>query len=417
MRAMTSSRVLKRLAAALAVALCVVAPASAQLPLPQTPLPTLPDVVGQAKETLPDAARVPLDELRKLKLRDLVRANPRTLEMERGQAIVRHEVVAVAPTEEALAAAQRAGFRVSARERLDGLDTSIVTLSAPEGLSTRRALARLRALDPAGVYDFNHLYSESGPASGAAPAAPKQGAGGGGNGARIGLIDSGVDARALSGVRVEQRAFAGGSVTPALHGTAVASLMNGVTQIYAADVYCGAPTGGSATALARAFAWMAQERVAVVNVSLVGPPNQAMQAIIAGMVTRGIVIVAAVGNDGPAAPPLYPASYPGVVGVTAVNARGRVLVEAARGPQVDFAAPGADMEAASPGGKTAPVRGTSFAAPIVAALLAQRMASPSAANAQRAVNDLSRSAQDLGAAGRDDVYGAGLVGRAAVAQR
>lgn len=417
MRAMTSSRVLKRLAAACAVALCVVAPASAQLPLPQPTLPTLPDVVGRAKETLPDAARVPLDELRKLKLRDLVRANPRTLEMERGQAIVRHEVVAVAPTEEALAAARRAGFTVSARERLDGLDTSIVTLSAPEGLSTRRALARLRELDLAGVYDFNHLYSESGPASDAAPATPKQGAGGGGNGARIGLIDSGVDARALSGVRVEQRAFAGGSVTPALHGTAVASLMNGVTQIYAADVYCGAATGGSATALARAFAWMAQERVAVVNVSLVGPPNQAMQAIIAGMVTRGIVIVAAVGNDGPAAPPLYPASYPGVVGVTAVNARGRVLVEAARGPQVDFAAPGADMEAASPGGKNAPVRGTSFAAPIVAALLAQRVSTPGPANAKRAINDLSRSAQDLGASGRDDVYGAGLVGRAAVAQR
>lgn len=413
MRAMKSSRVLKRLAVALAAVLCMVSSASAQLPLPQPTLPTLPDVVGQAKQTLPDAARAPLDELRKLKLRDLVRANPRVLEMERGQAIVRGEVVAVAPTDEALAAARRAGFTVIARERLEGLDTSIVTLSAPQGLSTRRALAQLRERDPAGVYDFNHLYSESGPI----PARPRQGMGGSGNGARIGLIDSGVDARALSGVRVESRAFAGGGVTPALHGTAVASLMSGVTQIYAADVYCGAATGGSATALARAFAWMAQERVAVVNVSLVGPPNQAMQAIIAGMVSRGILIVAAVGNDGPAAPPLYPASYPGVIGVTAVNARGRVLVEAARGPQVDFAAPGADMDAASPGGKNAPVRGTSFAAPIVAALLAQRVSAPGPASAQRAVNELSRSAQDLGAAGRDDVYGAGLVGRAAVAQR
>lgn len=413
MRAMKSSRVLKRLAAALAAVLCMVSPASAQLPLPQPTLPTIPDVVGQAKQTLPDAARAPLDELRKMKLRDLVRANPRVLEMERGQAIVRGEVVAVAPTDEALVAARRAGFTVIARERLEGLDTSIVTLSAPQGLSTRRALAQLRERDPAGVYDFNHLYSESGPI----PARPRQGMGGSGNGARIGLIDSGVDARALSGVRVESRAFAGGGVTPALHGTAVASLMSGVTRIYAADVYCGAATGGSATALARAFAWMAQERVAVVNVSLVGPPNQAMQAIIAGMVSRGILIVAAVGNDGPAAPPLYPASYPGVVGVTAVNARGRVLVEAARGPQVDFAAPGADMEAASPGGKSAPVRGTSFAAPIVAALLAQRVSTPGPASAQRAINELSRSAQDLGAAGRDDVYGAGLVGGAAVAQR
>lgn len=413
MHAMTGSRFLQRLAAILAVALCAAAPASAQLPLPQ--LPTLPDVVGQAKETLPDAARAPLEELRKLKLRDLVRANPRTLEMERGQAIVRHEVVAVAPTDEALAGARRVGFTVSARERLDGLDTSIVTLSAPQGMTTRRALVRLRELDPAGVYDFNHLYSDSGPAT----AVPRQGAGGGGNGARIGLIDSGVETGhpALAGVRIEQRAFAGRAVAPALHGTAVASLMSGVSTIYAADVYCGAATGGSATALARAFAWMAQERVAVVNVSLVGPPNQALQAIVAGMTSRGILIVAAVGNDGPAAAPLYPASYPGVVGVTAVNARGRVLVEAARGPQVDFAAPGADMEAASPGGRSAPVRGTSFAAPVVAALLAQRLATPGADSARRAIADLSRGAQDLGAHGRDDVYGAGLVGRATVAQR
>ncbi|MBT9447696.1 MAG: S8 family serine peptidase [Hyphomonadaceae bacterium] len=412
---MESSR-LRRLAAVLALGLAATAPASAQLPLPQPQLPTLPDVVGQARDTLPEVTRAaPLNDLRKLRLRDLVRANPRTLEIERGQAIVRHEVVAVAPTEEALAAARRAGYTLSARERLNGLDTSIVTLSAPQGVSTRRALARLRELDPAGIYDFNHLYSESGPISGSGPFAPKESAGGGSNGARIGLIDSGVDARALPGVRVEQRAFAGADATPALHGTAVASLMDGIAHIYAADVYGGATTGGSATAIARAFAWMAQERVGVVNVSLVGPPNQALQAIVAGMIARGILIVAAVGNDGPAAPPLYPASYPGVVGVTGVNARERVLVEAARGPQVDFAARGADMEAASPGGKT-PVRGTSFAAPIVAALLAQRLNAPGV-GAQRAVNDLTRAARDLGAAGRDEVYGAGLVGRAAVAHR
>lgn len=388
-------------------------PASAQLPLPQ--LPTLPDVGEVARGAVPAVEQaVPLDQLRKLRLRDLVRANPRVLEMERGQAIVRREVVAMAPSEAALAAARRAGFSVSTRERLEGLDTAIVTLSAPEGMSTRRALDRLRALDPNGVYDFNHIYAESGET----PGAPRQGAGGGGT-ARVGLIDGGVDARhpMLSGARIEQRAFAGAAPTSSPHGTAVASLLAGSGRIYAADVYGGAPTGGSATALARAFAWMAQERVPVVNVSLVGPPNQALQAIVAGMVARGYLIVAAVGNDGPAAPPLYPASYAGVVGVTGVNARGRVLVEAARGPQVDFAAPGADIAAASPDGKSVAVRGTSFACPTVAALLAQRLGAPGTEGAARAVRDLAGAAQDLGARGRDDVYGAGLVGRAALAQR
>src|SRR3546814_14600039 len=61
---------------------------------------------------------------------------------------------------------------------------------------------------------------------------------------------------------------------------------------------------------------------------------------------RGVSVVAAVGNDGPAAPPAYPASYAGVIAVTGIDGRGRVLPEAGRARHVDFAAPGADMNAA-----------------------------------------------------------------------
>src|SRR5256885_5575025 len=84
------------------------------------------------------------------------------------------------------------------------------------------------------------------------------------------------------------------------------------------------------------------------------------------VLARGHLVVAAVGNDGPAAPALYPAAWPGVVGVTAVDARQQVLVEALRGAQVKFAAPGADMAAAGPHHRHAPGRRTSFAPPILA---------------------------------------------------
>jgi subtilisin family serine protease len=111
-----------------------------------------------------------------------------------------------------------------------------------------------------------------------------------------------------------------------------------------------------------------------------------------------MAIVAAVGNDGPAAPPAYPASYPGVIAVTGVDGRNRALIEAGRALHLDYAAPGADMLGAKAGGGMAPLRGTSYAAPLVAA----RLAGSSLAA-------LDREAVDLGKRGPDKIYGRGLV--------
>ena len=137
-----------------------------------------------------------------------------------------------------------------------------------------------------------------------------------------------------------------------------------------ADVYGGNRAAGSATAVTRALGWLAGKRPSVINISLVGPANRVVARAISALQARGITIVAAVGNDGPAAPPQYPASYAGVVAVTGVDGKGRALLEAGRAAHLDFAAPGADMAAALPGRGYSRVRGTSFAAPLVAARLA-----------------------------------------------
>ena len=239
------------------------------------------------------------------------------------------------------------------------------------------------------------------------------------------MIDSGVDTAhpALQRSTVTRRGC-GGQARPAAHGTAVASLLVGDSDVgfrgalprarlFAMDVYCegGAQAGGGVAAIAEGLAWLARERVGVVNISLVGPPNALLRRVVEAAQAQGLLIVAPVGNDGPAAPPLYPAAWPGVIGVTAVDARRRVLVEAVRGAQVAFAAPGSDMVAAEAGSRMyAPVRGTSFAAPLVAGLLAARLPAPDRGAASAASNALAREAIDLGAPGRDEVYGIGLVG-------
>src|SRR5690606_13341212 len=147
------------------------------------------------------------------------------------------------------------------------------------------------------------------------------------SGVSLGLIDGGVAAHPSVAGRVEQRGFARGAPSPSRHGTAVASLLIGEgtvrgaapgARLLAADVYGAAPAGGKASAIARALGWLVQRGAAVVTISLVGPDNKLLALAVQRAQARGLLIVAAVGNDGPAAPPAYPAAYPGVLGVTGV---------------------------------------------------------------------------------------------------
>ncbi len=294
------------------------------------------------------------------------------------------------------------------------LGLEAVVLGVPAGKSAVAAVRELRTLDPAGQFDFNHLYVESGALGRAAVSAAVAIEA---SSLRVGLVDGSVAASrpALANARLVQQAFAPGGARATPHATAVASLIVGSrgaapgATLEVADVYGPTPTGGSADAIARGLAWLAREKVPVISISLVGPPNLLLGAAVQALIARGHLVVAAVGNDGPAAAPLYPAAYPGVVAVTGVDARRRVLPEAGRGTHVDFAAPGADVTAAGPAGGFVTVRGTSFAAPVVAARLAALLRTPNPAGAKAAIEALGRQAVDLGAPGPDPIYGRGFV--------
>lgn len=341
--------------------------------------PTLNSVAG-LPPALAEAGSSTLLELRRLRLRELVRQHPRELETDSaGHPVRRGVLIVVGPDAASLQQVVRGGFRLLADERHADLGLHVVTLAVPRGLDAPKALKRLKAIAPDLEADFDHVFEPAGsaliPYAGMLAAAQA-----GRGGPRLGMIDGGVASHpSLAGASVEQSGFAG-APQPTGHGTAVASLLVGNqgpfrgaapgASLLVADVYGGSRAAGSATAVVRALGWLAAKRASVINISLVGPQNRLVARGVQIIRGRGIGIVAAVGNDGPAAPPQYPASYPGVLAITGVDARGRALPEAGKATHVDFAAPGADMAAALPGQGYAAVRGTSFAAPLAAARLA-----------------------------------------------
>jgi hypothetical protein len=339
--------------------------------------PTLDSVSGLTS-SVAEAGAPTLLELRRLRLQELIRSNRATVEADGNGLPVRRSIVAVIdPDPAGLQRAFGAGFRVAADDRDPGIGMHIVSLVAPRGISARDGLKLLRKLAPELQADFDHLFEPAG--GGLLPMAGTLAAAQGSSGPAIGMIDGGVASHpSLRGASIEQNGFAG-SPQPTGHGTAVASLLVGSqgpfrgaaagARLFVADVYGGNRAAGSATSIVRALGWLAGHRAQVINISLVGPPNQLVQRAIQIVESRGIQVVAAVGNDGPAAPPQYPASYPGVVAVTAVDGSGRALPEAGKPTHLDFAAPGADMAAALPGNGYTRVRGTSFAAPLAAARL------------------------------------------------
>ena len=322
-------------------------------------------------------------DLRKLRLVQLVKESGGRLEFDgTGNPAVRGRLIAIDPPKEALRAARKAGFTVAASERDPTLGANLVVLGTPRGMSTRAAMVLIRRAAPTLNVEFDHVFEPAGGFLAASTVALATGSGVVAAGPRplVGMIDGGVAQNpALEAASIEQKGFAGAPQATG-HGTAVASLIVGSNgkfrgaapsaSLLVADVYGGNPAAGSALAITKAMSWLAARRPTVVNVSLVGPRNRLVERAVSALQARGIMVVAAVGNDGPAAPPLYPASQAGVISVTGIDATSRALPEAGKPLHLDYSAPGADMAAALPGKGYAKVRGTSFAAPFVAARLA-----------------------------------------------
>ena len=237
---------------------------------------------------------------------------------------------------------------------------------------------------------------------------------------RIGIIDSSIDQRhsAFSNSSITTQRFVDNDSPPNAHGTAIASIIASndpqalglapSAKIYAAEVFDHNEQQGefaSTVSLIKALSWLMTQDVSVINISLAGPSNRLLETALTRVREKGVLAIAAAGNGGPMAQPMYPAAYPEVVAVTATDDRGRAFRLANRGEYVDIAAPGVNIRHAQAGGGFAASSGTSYAVPFVtvaAARLLQSTAEPALM-----LDALYASARDIGAPGRDQIYGYG----------
>ncbi|UXN74081.1 S8 family serine peptidase [Devosia sp. A8/3-2] len=183
-------------------------------------------------------------------------------------------------------------------------------------------------------------------------------------------------------------------------------------RVRVVDPFAALDSGGERAdtyALTRAIVHLLALEVDVINLSLAGSDNAVLAGVVALADTKGIPLVAAVGNAGARSQPLYPAAYGSVLAVTAIDTQKRVYRRAVQGAHVDIAAPGVDIPTAASISGMRPQTGTSFAAPFVTAAPAARLAAHPELPPTIVVEELTAAAEDLGTKGQDEVFGWGLL--------
>lgn len=323
------------------------------------------------------------------------------------------------------------GYRLKTQEPLGGLGTIMMVFKLPEGLEGARAIGEVERLEPGATAGVNHRYTYQAdprtpeeiqqeavyrrtyasrligwPAAGCPAQLP------------VGIIDASIDLDALvfQRARITQKQFSSRpSQKEDWHGTAVAELLVGSGRLNNAKLYSASVIShdvrGQASAgvsdILRALDWLVSEGVRIVNISLAGPYNKILDQGIQFAAKQGLIIVAAAGNGGPQSTQKFPAAFPEVIAVTAVDARGAIYNKAVQGDHIDIAAPGVDVFVAGSGDGRY-ITGTSFAAPFVTAQLAATVNPNNLPSLEGARESLSASSRDLGPTGHDDTFGAGL---------
>jgi subtilisin len=209
-----------------------------------------------------------------------------------------------------------------------------------------------------------------------------------GDGAVIGVIDTGIDAthpdlqgQVLGGVNVQDPAHPTAWADDQGHGTHV----SGTIAAKGAGLFGVAPHAklyaikamdkdgnGDYTSVIAGIQWAMDHGIKIINMSVSAsagsdPLHRAVQAAVAA----GVTIIAAAGNTGETGGNVgYPGAYPEVIAVGASDSADHVAPFSSQGPQLSFIAPGVNVLSAKMGGGYITMSGTSMASPHVTGLAA-----------------------------------------------
>lgn len=249
-----------------------------------------------------------------------------------------------------------------------------------------------------------------------------------GQGVAIAVIDSGLNHKhpAFRNANIESHDVLSdldkGHKLDDSHGTAVTSILTaqaGLTgiapeaKIYSVRAFAlEKKTGrafGSSYDLLRAIDWATYRAPHVLNMSFAGPDDPLLHEALQMAAKRNIILVAAAGNRGPKAAPVYPAAYEEVIAATATDVKNRLYKNANRGEYVAIAAPGVDILVAKKSKSYGTMTGTSMAAAYVTGGIALMVEKNPDLTVNTIMQYLAQYAKDLGTNGKDPKYGYGLM--------
>jgi hypothetical protein len=236
----------------------------------------------------------------------------------------------------------------------------------------------------------------------------------------IAVIDSGIDAKhpELANAIADSFDALGSKEGPHVHGTGIAGaivaharLMGSAPQarILGIRAFGASPNGAQSSSfvILKALNYAAEHGAQIINMSFAGPKDPLIERGIAATAARGILMVAASGNGGAKSPPLYPAANANVIAVSATDAQDKLFTASNRGGYVAISAPGVDIFLPAPDEKYQITSGTSFSAAYISGLAALILERNPALKPDEVRAILMKTARDLGAPGRDDLFGAG----------